>query len=53
MKHKQDETHQPTGYLFLFPSVRPEFAVAVIPEVSIGIGKTTRAGSGERIDPKQ
>jgi hypothetical protein len=53
MKHKQDKTHQPTGYLFLIPSVRPEFAVAVIPEVSIGIGKTTRPGNGERKDTKQ
>jgi hypothetical protein len=53
MKHKHDKTHQPTGYLFLSPSVRPEFAVAVILGVSIGIGKTTPPGNGERIENKQ
>jgi len=53
MKYKHDKTHQPTGYLFLVPSVRPEFAVAVILGMSVSIGATTRPDRSERIDNKQ
>jgi hypothetical protein len=53
MKHKHNKTHQPTGYMFRILSVRPEFAVAAMLGVSIGIGNTTRPGSGERIDNKK